>query len=494
MPHQEVGVRWLLSRKAGILADDMGLGKTFQIIGLLRNSPWLSTLILAPPVLIASWTAELRACGFGVSSLQSGVTKWTGSAAAATVCLATYPKAPNIADAIAAGRMDPFQRVILDEGHCIRNGEGTRRGSACFRIAADAESRWILSATPVQNSSRDWRTLCRWLGLEATDTATIMLRRTMDDLRRADPDAAVPPPPRFVVRELSVGAGPASSAPIGATASLAPIGATASLALGVKGAELRLFRALCDQLEDAMESSSTSGFLKLELYLRIQQFLVHPQIYIEAMRAKFGDGYPRPDWTGSTTKWTAFTKDLAASVADKEPVIVFCQFRDEMDRVAAAAAAMGASVWSIRGGMSSVAIGEAVNDGRAAAATLGATAATAGAAATAVVFIVQIISGGVGLNLQFCRRILFLSQHWNPAVVHQAVGRAVRIGSDASVEIVTYRICDEALDNLDIRMMQVHAAKIAAARDVCGSLYEGFPVPPFQEDPFQAAADAGVEV
>jgi hypothetical protein len=194
------------------------------------------------------------------------------------------------------------------------------------------------------------------------------------------------------------------------------------------------------------------------------------------MRAKFGDGYPRPDWAcnlgpgdaraaATTTKWTAFTKDLAASVADKEPVIVFCQFRDEMDRVAAAAAEMGASVWSIRGGMSSVAIGEAVNDGRAA----------AGAAATAVVFIVQIISGGVGLNLQFCRRILFLSQHWNPAVVHQAVGRAVRIGSDASVEIVTYRICDEALDNLDIRMMEVHAAKIAAARDVCGSLYEGFP-------------------
>jgi hypothetical protein len=202
------------------------------------------------------------------------------------------------------------------------------------------------------------------------------------------------------------------------------------------------------------------------------------------MRAKFGDGYPRPDWgAATTTKWTAFTKDLAASVADKEPVIVFCQFRDEMDRVAAAAAAMGASVWSIRGGMSSVAIGEAVNDGRAAAATAG---------KVAVVFIVQIISGGVGLNLQFCKRILFLSQHWNPAVVHQAVGRAVRIGSDASVEIVTYRICDEALDNLDIRMMEVHAAKIAAARDVCGSLYEGFPVPALA--PLQAAADAGVEV
>lgn len=444
MPHQKAGVRWLLARSRGILADDMGLGKTFQMIGMLRNSPWLSTLILAPPVLIASWTAELRACGFGVRTLQTGVTKWNAAATGPTVCLATYPKSPNIADAISEGRMEPFQRVILDEGHCIRNGEGTRRGSACFRIVADAESRWILSATPVQNSARDWKTLCRWLGVDGSgsdgsDTESIMLRRTMGDLRRADPDADVPPPPSFVVRELMIGA----------------------------GAENKLFRALCDQLEDAMESSTSSGLLKLELYLRIQQFIVHPQIYIEAMRAKFGDGYPRPDWdsTATTTKWTAFTKDLAASVAEKTPVIVFCQFRDEMDRVAAAATALGASVWSIRGGMSSVAVGEAVNDGRAAAAE----------GKGAVVFVVQIISGGVGLNLQFCKRILFLSQHWNPAVVHQAVGRAVRIGSDTSVEIITYRICDDVLDNLDHRMMQVHEAKIAAARDVCESLYEGFP-------------------
>ena len=41
LPHQEEGVKWLLSREApdarmfqgGILADDMGLGKTWQLIG-----------------------------------------------------------------------------------------------------------------------------------------------------------------------------------------------------------------------------------------------------------------------------------------------------------------------------------------------------------------------------------------------------------------------------------------------------------------------------
>ena len=95
-----------------------------------------------------------------------------------------------------------------------------------------------------------------------------------------------------------------------------------------------------------------------------------------------------------------------------------------------------------------------------------------------VVIAVQIVAGGAGLNLQFCRRVLFLSQHWNPAVVHQAVGRAVRIGQSAVVDIHLFRIVDDVLDNLDKRMVEIHLGKIAGARRICDSLYEGFSVVP----------------
>ena len=98
-----------------------------------------------------------------------------------------------------------------------------------------------------------------------------------------------------------------------------------------------------------------------------------------------------------------------------------------------------------------------------------------GGAGKAVVMVVQIVSGGAGLNLQFCRRILFLSQHWNPAVVHQAVGRAVRIGQSHVVDIHFFSIVDEVAENLDQRMGELHGCKIGAAREVCGSLYDGFP-------------------
>jgi SNF2 family DNA or RNA helicase len=91
-----------------------------------------------------------------------------------------------------------------------------------------------------------------------------------------------------------------------------------------------------------------------------------------------------------------------------------------------------------------------------------------------VVIVVQIVSGGVGLNLQFCKRILFLSQHWNPAVVHQAVGRAVRIGQRAVVEVHTFRLVDDVMDNIDRKMVETHQRKIDDAKDLCSSLYEGY--------------------
>jgi len=286
-----------------------------------------------------------------------------------------------------------------------------------------------------------------------TAAEVAMLRRTMAELRGTM--EALPPAARFVSRDLTMPAG---------------------------GAEGRLFRVLCDRLESMVDKRGVSALEKLELWLRIQQFLVHPQIYVEAMRAKFGKkDYPRPDWRGTATKWQACMGDLAASVREGVPTIVFCQFRAEMDRVEAAAREMGASVWSVRGGMGSEAVGAAVTAGREAAA----------AGKEPVVFVIQIVAGGVGLNLQFCRRVLFLSQHWNPAVVHQAVGRAVRIGQRAVVEVVMYRVVDDVLDNLDRRMVELHMEKIDAARDVCSTLYEGFA--PLEETTLGAAVVAEAE-
>jgi hypothetical protein len=99
------------------------------------------------------------------------------------------------------------------------------------------------------------------------------------------------------------------------------------------------------------------------------------------------------------------------------------------------------------------------------------------------VLIIQIVAGGAGLNLQFCKSILFLSQHWNPAVVHQAVGRAVRIGQSAVVQIHVFRVVDSVMDNIDMRMADLHGVKVAGAKSICGSFFQGFA--PFLPAPVQ---------
>ena len=487
LEHQVDGIQWMLGREAadahwcrgGILADDMGLGKTFQIIGLIKNGAALRTLVVCPPALYSPWREELRSCGFNV---HGTVTETPSGGDGVAVWLTTYPRLSGHYDDFAEVG---FGRVVLDEGHNIRNGATGRKSGvgdanpsngsvkvrrsrfvACNDIADGAVSRWIVSATPVQNGKQDWNNLCKWLRVRMTasgDTETverltpdsrtavtadapmtlaegqavaadIMLRRTMAELRGVM--GAIPPAPVFENHDLTI-----------------PVGSK----------EGRLFYALCNQLQTAMESKTVSGLIKLELYLRIQQFLVHPQIYIESMRAKFKSAYPRPDWTASATKWSAVNAELARAIIAKEPVIVFCNFRAEMDRMVAAAEEMGGAVWAIRGGMGAEKIGEAVTAAR--------EAATQG---RPVVVVVQIVSGGCGLNLQFCRRVLFLSQHWNPAVVHQAVGRAVRIGQTVAVAVHTFRVVDSVLDNLDRRMAQLHLFKIGLARQYCQSLYEGY--------------------
>lgn len=477
LEHQVTGIRWMMEREAvdapycrgGILADDMGLGKTFQTIGLLKNSPLgfsLPTLILCPPALLAGWTEELRACGF-VPRLLGKDTTWSprpaGSEGKPNVWVTTYPRAvlyhrflaggPLAAVAAEAAQRRPWGRVILDEGHVIRNGRDTSRWVHCMAIAAAATTRWILSATPVQNSYSDWRNLCAWLHVTCDEDTgltevgeAIMLRRTMTELRRTMRD--LPPAPRFFTQDLEI-----------------PVtGATAT--------EGRLFRSLCDHLESVIDTAAVSALAKLELYLRIQQFLVHPQIYVESMRRKFRGAYPRPDWNGTATKWSACMMELAAGIRAETSQIVFCNFRAEMDMVCEEAIRMGASVFCIRGGMGTDAVGEAVTAARA-----------ASAAGESVVVIVQIVSGGAGLNLQFCTRVLFLSQHWNPAVVHQAVGRAVRIGQRSTVDIFMFRVVDGVFDNLDRRMIAVHLAKIANAQKICDTLYEGYA--PLSEIPYE---------
>jgi len=448
-PYQAEAITWMTARetadakfvRGGILADEMGLGKTYMTIGLLVNDAVPSkTLLIVPPVLQPQWTEALTKSDVPHRILKSrNVFQNVVGSRTCEIVLATYERALRNAATLNAER---FDRVICDEGHMLRNGHKTKR----FREIASitATRRWILSGTPIQNNAAEFSHLMRFLGMDmdvyirtprAEVAAEIIMRRVVGDVR----DIVVGFPEERPTHKIY------------------------PVVMPVDSEERRVFDALVGRMNHAIDSRAR-GTIVLELYLRIRQFIAHPAIYTDAMRKKYKDDYSRSDWTGTASKAAAFREFIGT--AAKEPTIVFGNFRGELDLAETDLRRAGYTVWTIRGGMTDAGRTAAVEESK-----------TAAAAGTPVAIVVQIVAGGAGLNLQHCSRVCFLSSHWNPAVVDQAIARAYRMGQSATVSVVHFLLADGAEQNIDRRIANMHGTKrlIAAAihpKLVCDSVVD----------------------
>lgn len=423
----------------GILADEMGLGKTWETIGLLLNNPVEHTLILVPPVLQQQWAEALKRSRIAYKILcpkssywgQWDNSKFADARPGMDVVLATYDRATRAVDDLNAIK---FSRIICDEGHALRNGKSTERFNKLMKL--EAEYRWILSGTPVQNKISDLHNLLMWLQADYDKKSTpvadiaskILLRRVVDDVREA-----VESFPEFK-----------------------PVHTTHAVVMPTPSDEKDVFDRLVRRFKDAVETKVDS-FVILELYLRIRQFLAHPQIYVDAMRKKYKDAYKRASWDSSTSKMTAFQEYMCDPDVEKKPTIVFTTFRSEMDYADDILRKAGYNTWQICGGLTDSVRETAIRESR--------EAAEKG---EPVAILIQIQAGSAGLNLQHTNRIVFLSSHWNPTVMDQAIARAYRIGQTEKVEVHHILLADGAEKNLDRYIMRMHGKK----RDIAKSVHE----------------------
>lgn len=413
----------------GILADEMGLGKTWETIGLFLNNPVPTTFLLVPPVLQGQWSDALAQSEIPHTILTgaSSVKKIRGTRVGIEVVLATYDRAvrsPLLANYT-------FDRIVADEGHVFRNVR-TRRFQQLAEI--EAPRRWLLTGTPVQNREADFRNLLTWLGAcydPAYDTLAniaqeVMLRRTVAEVREAVP-AFPEAKPTHIIHAVTM----------------------------PDGEERRIFDRLVCRFKVAV-ATHMENWLILELYLRIRQFLAHPQIYRDAMNKKYKvtDGSDSP-WEDSASKMSKLAELLAGP---KSPTLIFTTFKEEMNYAETACRAAGYRTWRICGGQGAAGIDAAIRKSREA------------AAGDNVAVLVQIQAGNAGINLQHLSRIVFLSSHWNPAIVDQAVGRSYRIGQTKAVEVHHILLADGAEKNLDRHMAGLHMRKRGIARGICRKL------------------------
>ena len=416
-PYQHEGVKWLVHRElaasypGGFLCDEMGLGKTVQLIATMLANPKPRTLVVVPKSIVGQWCDEVARFAPSLSTYAFDGAKRKLPEKLPDIVVAPYSVLPQRPGGPVCELLSvEWDRVILDEGHEIRNKK-SKSHIACR--ALQAEIRWVVSGTPVFNSMKDFVALCGFLGIPRevvqgyTDRirSAYVLRRTKTDVAQGVYDAAG----RCIV-------------PGNKRLELPPCDFQ-NLELEMYPEERALYKEVFERGQDIVRHVFKTGTQNLhqmellECLLRARQVMTWPQLYLDGIALK-EESDPEP-WLGRSKKMETLVESIKTH--PKEKTLVFTQFMGEMDRIQEILSELKIPTFRIDGSVSKEQREERI--------------AAFKKADGGAVFIIQIKAGGVGLNLQEATRVYITCPAWNPATELQAIGRAHRTGQTRKVVV-----------------------------------------------------------
>jgi SNF2 family DNA or RNA helicase len=428
--HQVTGVAWMLQRESatpagGLLCDEMGLGKTIEVLGCVINNAVRFTLLLCPKAVISQWVEAATKSSINVFTLikDKKVSRWRMTEEYKEnrpfLYITNYEKLTTKNAPLFQRRT--WNRLVMDEAHKSTSNNNARQISTIRRNIT-----WCVTATPIINRLRDIQTLLTHVGYERDDVRQYnklkeaiqeaSLMRSMSDMRGVLPELPSAPLVRKEVLDFDTEE-------------------EGEFYCGIQGMTVRAWRAA---EQDNVKS-------RLALLMRLRQISVHPQVYINSQKKIHPGIYNRADWTEASTKFN-FLKAKIESGTVGAKWIVFCQFHDEMNMLRDFLASSPAirNIYSYHGKLTHEEKDE----------TLKATHQALPADGRSDVLLLQLQSGGVGLNLQHFSRIVFMSPWWTNAMMEQAIGRAVRIGQKESVDVTILSLKGEGCLNIDENMLK----------------------------------------
>ena len=423
----------------GLQCDDMGLGKTIQMTSTILHNPVAKTILLVPLAMVETWRSVLVRAKLNVFVVNGAKWSIVGEFRVKKPCVyvTNYEKAIFQPHLIAG----EWNRIVLDESHKIRTPGGaiTR---AVEKIIAPI--RWAMTGTPLVNSLRDVATQFKFIGVPMKDgrcawepamlglIPQIVLHRDLESVVSAD-DL-----PRPVIEE--------------------------KILEFTSAEEKRIYRAIQGEIKASRMASymhDVAATNKMLMLLRLRQASIHPQIYISSMR-KSNESYSREDWTTVPAKFVEtgamIREELSADPTHK--YIVFCQFHEEMSllKTYLENEKIISGIEMYHGKMSIAERDEALRGAR---------------LPSCQVLLIQIHSGGVGLNLQEFDRCIFLSPWWTAALMSQAIARTVRMGQTRVVRVVHLTMAEEKTLNIDRMIMtRVEVKREALKRLFLVAAYE----------------------
>lgn len=433
-PYQHEGLRWLVEREAdvtrpgGFLCDEMGLGKTVQLIAMMLVNPKPRTLVIVPKSIVGQWCDEIARFAPSLKTHAFDGAKRALPPNIPNVVVAPYSVLPHRVGSPQCELLGiNWDRIILDEGHEIRNRK-SKSHIACMALRAPI--RWVVSGTPIFNSIKDFVALCSFVripkdvvqGYPTEVKEKYVLRRTKIDVARHNARLELPPCD------------------------------FQNIELEMYDEEKELYRKVFENGQAVVSHVVKHGNQNLhqmellECLLRARQVMTWPQLYLDGLALK-EDTDPEP-WCGRSRKMEELIR-LIGEVKN-EKTLVFTQFMGEMDEIQERLTANGHKVLRIDGSVSKENRDERIKEFK---------------TGPVSVFLIQIKAGGVGLNLQEATRVYITCPSWNPATELQAIGRAHRTGQTQKVVVrrLIY-VGEEQMPSVEqsIMKLQEDKAKVCA--------------------------------
>ena len=447
-PYQKRGYSWLeFMRRWGLgacLADDMGLGKTVQTLALVQrereNGEKKPVLLICPTSVLNNWrkeaekfTPELKV-HIHHGPDRERLTAFKKIAKKSAMVVSSYGLLQRDIETL---KDVPWAGVVLDEAQNIKNPE-TRQAKAARSL--DADYRFILTGTPVENHVGDLWSLMEFLnpGLLGNKTSfkekffvPIQIYRDEDTSKKLK---SITGP--FILRREKRDRSIISDL---------PDKLEMKTYCTLTREQVTLYQAVLEDMTSNVEGSEgieRSGMV-LALLTKLKQVCNHPAHLLR-------DGSSLPDRSGKLSR----LREMLTEVRDAgERALIFTQYAEMGDLLQRYLQEhFCEEVFFLHGGVTKkkrdAFVDRFQSDDRG-----------------PQIFILSLKAGGTGLTLTRANHVFHYDRWWNPAVENQATDRVFRIGQTKNVSVYKFIVAG----TLEERIDEMIERKSGIAAQIVGS-------------------------